>query len=377
MKLGICFLSALMAFSNPLYTTKIETVKLKENALFVEYGHTITNDDLYSVLDYNTKPKNIELNVSADLQQDQTYYPVGVYDATITADEKTYNLYLEVDDTTSPKLNSTQVEVDKGYSGDLTELLSVDELSAYTASVNTSKVNFNEVGQYKAKVKLVDDYYNVTKNTINVVVKEPSTEVLTATTDVSSIPAYSGSAYVTLNNNVPDFTDYEVQEATVSYEYYSPLDNLGRAQSATASIAQDIMPTTKRGSISSVTPTGWKNKKYSNVSGGWLYNRCHLIGYQLTGQNANNKNLITGTRYLNIDGMLPFENQVAQYVKSTSDHVLYRVTPIYEGDNLLASGVHMEACSVSDHCQSVGFNIYAYNVQPGINIDYSTGDSSN
>lgn len=372
MKLGICFLSALMAFTNPVYISKVEYAKLKEKALFVEYGHTITSSDLYSILEFDTKPKSIELSVSGDLEQDKAYYPVGVYEASIVADDMTYSIYLEVDDTTSPKLSSKQIEVDQGYSGDLTELLSVEELSSYTASINTSKINFNEVGQYKAKVKLIDDYYNVSKDTITVVVKTPTV----ATTNMNSIPAYSGSAYVTLNNNVPDFTDYEVQEATVSYEYYSPLDNLGRAQSATASIAQDLMPTTKRGSISSVTPTGWKNKKYSNVSGGWLYNRCHLIGYQLTGQNANNKNLITGTRYLNIDGMLPFENQVAQYVKSTSDHVLYRVTPIYEGNNLLASGVHMEACSVADHCQSVGFNIYAYNVQPGINIDYSTGASS-
>ncbi len=372
MRLGICFLSALMAFSNPYYA-KIETPRLKEKALFVEYGHTITSHDLYSMLDYKTKPSNIELSVSADLQQNQTYYPVGVYEANIIVNDKTYDIYLEVDDTTRPKLTSKQVEVDQGYSGDLTELLSIEELSPYSVTVNTSKIDFSQVGQYKANVKIVDEFYNVTKDTISVVVNSP----VVAATDISNIPVYNGSAYVTLNNNVPDFTDYEVEEASVSYEYYSSLDNLGRAQGATASIAQDLMPTTKRGSISSVTPTGWKNKKYSNVSGGWLYNRCHLIGYQLTGQNANNKNLITGTRYLNIDGMLPFENEVAQYVKSTSDHVLYRVTPIYEGDNLLASGVHMEACSVSDHCQSVGFNIYAYNVQPGINIDYSTGESSN
>ena len=391
MKLGVYILSALMAMTvgnvNLNVYNKTETKKavtLKEDGLFIEYGHAITNTDLYAMLDYSTRPKNVGLSVSTDLEQDKDYYSVGLYDATLNVDDKTYNVYLEVDDTTKPRLNAKTVEVEKGYSGDLKELVSIEELSAYTVSIDLSKVDFNTVGKYKAGIKIIDDYFNTTKDTLIVSVKEATVENTqqdqsqsSSGVDVGSVPAYSGTAYVAINNNVPGFTDYEVQEATVSYQYYSPLDNLGRCQVATASIGQDIMPTSKRSSISSVTPTGWKNKKYSNVSGGWLYNRCHLIGYQLTGQNANKQNLITGTRYLNIDGMLSFENQVAQYVKNTGDHVLYRVTPIYEGNNLLASGVQMEACSVADHCQSVGFNIYAYNVQPGVNIDYSTGESWN
>lgn len=193
------------------------------------------------------------------------------------------------------------------------------------------------------------------------------------TISVTDIPAYAGEPYVVLNNNVPYFTEEEL--TTESYEYYSELDALGRCGVTHACIGQDIMPTEERGSISHVNPTGWHTVKYDVVSGKYLYNRSHLIGHQLTGEDANEKNLITGTRYFNVDGMLPFENMVADYVTETGNHVMYRVTPIFEGDNLLASGVQMEAKSVEDDGESILFNVYVYNVQPGVVIDYATGES--
>jgi len=192
--------------------------------------------------------------------------------------------------------------------------------------------------------------------------------------DVSKIPAYSEKPYVAINNNIPYFTDSDM--TTVSYEYYSNLDDAKRCQVVVANIGKDIMPTEERGEIGSIQPTGWQTVKYDNISGKYLYNRCHLIGYQLSGENANEKNLITGTRYLNVEGMLPFENMVADYVEETNNHVLYRVTPIFEGDNKLASGVLMEAKSVEDNGKGIVFNVYCYNVQPGININYENGESS-
>ncbi len=190
---------------------------------------------------------------------------------------------------------------------------------------------------------------------------------------LADIPDYSGSPYVVINNNVPFFTDSEM--TTTSYESYSSLDSLGRCGVAMACIGQDIMPTETRGNIGSVKPTGWHTVKYDIVSGKYLYNRCHLIAYELAGENANEKNLITGTRYFNVDGMLPFENQVADYVKETDNHVLYRVTPMFEGNNLVADGVLMEAMSMEDRGDDILFNVFCYNVQPGITIDYATGDS--
>jgi len=191
---------------------------------------------------------------------------------------------------------------------------------------------------------------------------------------LSDIPEYIGKPYVYINNNIPFFTESDL--TTTSYEKYSKLDKLGRCGVATASIGKDIIPTEERGSIGSVKPTGWHTVRYQGIDGNYLYNRCHLIGYQLSGENANEKNLITGTRYLNVEGMLPFENMVAQYVEKTSNHVLYRVTPIFEGENLLASGVLIEAKSVEDNGKGIQFNVYCYNVQPGIEIDYKTGESS-
>lgn len=190
---------------------------------------------------------------------------------------------------------------------------------------------------------------------------------------LSEIPAYSGDAYIAVNDNIPFFTQQDI--TTESYEFYSDLDTLGRCGVTTACIGIDLMPTEERGSISSVKPSGWINKQYDIVDGKYLYNRCHLIGYQLTGENANKKNLITGTRYLNIDGMLLFENMTADYIKETENHVLYRVTPLFDGDNLVAQGVLMEGWSVEDEGDGICFNVFCYNVQPGITIDYATGDS--
>lgn len=201
------------------------------------------------------------------------------------------------------------------------------------------------------------------------------TEITTASSfSLSDVPAYSGKAYTSVNGNVPYFTAAEL--TTTSFETYSDLDTLGRCGVTYACIGQDLMPTEERGSIGMVKPTGWHTVRYDGfVDGNYLYNRCHLIGYQLTGENANTKNLITGTRYLNIEGMLPFENMVADYIQETNNHVLYRVIPIFEGNNLLANGVLMEGYSVEDKGAGVSYCVFAYNVQPGIEIDYATGES--
>ncbi len=203
--------------------------------------------------------------------------------------------------------------------------------------------------------------------------EEAATEGNIQTVSLDNIPEYSGSPYVVINDNIPYFTDDEIVDE--SYESYSSLDSLGRCGVAVASIGQDLMPTEEKGSISSVKPTGWHSVTYDIVDGNYLYNRCHLIGYQLTGENANEKNLITGTRYMNVDGMLPFENMVADYIRETGNHVMYRVTPIFSGNNLVADGVLMEAVSVEDDGDGILFNVFCYNVQPGITIDYATGDS--
>lgn len=193
---------------------------------------------------------------------------------------------------------------------------------------------------------------------------------------VDGIPAYNGQPYVALNGNVPVFSQNELTNQ--GYESYQALDSLGRTQRVIASLGKETMPKEgeKRGDISKIYPSGWIQAKYENVSGGWLYNRCHLIGWQLSAENANSRNLITGTKYFNIEGMLPFENMVADYIKETGNHVAYRVTPYYVGNNLLASGVQIEAFSVEDNGEGICFNIYCYNVQPGISIDYATGASA-
>lgn len=190
---------------------------------------------------------------------------------------------------------------------------------------------------------------------------------------LGEVPQYSGSPFVELNDNQPGFSEEEF--TTESFESYSPLDSFGRCGTAYACIGQDLMPTQDRESISEVHPTGWQTAKYDFVDGGYLYNRCHLIGFQLTGENANEENLITGTRYMNVEGMLPFENMVTDYIKETGNHVIYRVTPIFEGENLVASGVTVEAISVEDDGEGICFSVYVYNVQPGVEIDYQTGES--
>ena len=190
---------------------------------------------------------------------------------------------------------------------------------------------------------------------------------------VQDVPAFSGEPFVVINDNIPEFSDEDLVDE--SYEYYSPLDSLGRCGYAMACVGRDIMPTEDRESISSVKPSGWVQNQYDFVDGKSLYNRCHLIGFQLTGENANELNLITGTRYCNVEGMLPFENMIADYVKETGNHVLYRVTPVYDEDHMVARGVQMEAKSVEDNGEGVCFHVYVYNNQPGVIIDYATGDN--
>ena len=199
-------------------------------------------------------------------------------------------------------------------------------------------------------------------------------DVVEATSyNISELPKYTGQDYVVLNNNVPSFTEDDYN--TTYVEKYSELDDLGRCGVAFAMVSIDTMPTEKRGSIGMIKPSGWHTVKYDNVDGKYLYNRCHLIGYQLTGENANVKNLITCTRSMNTKGMLQFENKVADYVEDTKNHVLYRVTPVFEGSNLVATGVVMEAKSIEDNGKGISFNVFVYNVEDGIEIDYSNGNS--
>lgn len=189
-----------------------------------------------------------------------------------------------------------------------------------------------------------------------------------------AVQSYLGSPYCVLDGNKPDFPDAD--KTTEAFEYYSDLDSLGRCGVAYANICKELMPTEKRGEIGMIKPTGWRTVRYDDIiQDKYLYNRCHLIGFQLAGENANEKNLVTGTRYMNVDGMLPFENMVADYVQETDHHVLYRVTPVFEGNDLVCRGVEMEAYSVEDHGEGVSFHVFVYNVQPGIEIDYATGDS--
>ena len=196
----------------------------------------------------------------------------------------------------------------------------------------------------------------------------------TTSFDLTSLPEFTKEPYIVLNDNQPQFTEEEFNKGI--FEEYSELDYLGRCGPAFAKIGIETMPTEERGEIGGVKPSGWKTIKYDNVEGKYLYNRCHLIGYQLTAENANERNLITGTRYMNVQGMLPFENMVAEYIRETGNHVLYRVTPIFEAENLVASGVQIEAKSIEDNGETICFNVYVYNNQPGITINYSNGESS-
>ena len=228
-------------------------------------------------------------------------------------------------------------------------------------------VSESESGQPQENASDTQESQQVTSAT------DASTGEGTSAFSLREIPAYSGTPYTEVNGNKPYFTEAEL--TTQSFETYSELDSLGRCGVAYANVGQDLMPTEPRGEIGAVKPTGWHLVKYDNVDGKYLYNRCHLIAYMLAAENANPQNLITGTRYLNVQGMLPFEMKVCDYVKNTGNHVLYRVTPIFDGDNLLADGVLMEAYSVEDAGEGIQFCVFAYNVQPGIGIDYATGDN--
>lgn len=222
---------------------------------------------------------------------------------------------------------------------------------------------------FLATISLVGYY----KSDIDSVVSNIMPKTENNSYNIGQIPEYAGESFVYINNNEPNFNIDEF--TTTSFEKYSELDDLGRCGVAIANIGIDLMPTEERGSIGMIQPSGWHTIKYDIVNGKYLYNRCHLIGYQLTGENANEKNLITCTRYMNTVGMLEFENKVAKYIKETNNHVLYRATPIFEGNNLLASGVQLEAKSVEDNGKGISFNVYIYNIQEGITIDYSNGDS--
>lgn len=190
---------------------------------------------------------------------------------------------------------------------------------------------------------------------------------------IDDIPPYNGELWITVNDNIPYFTEDDLIDAAIDFEYYAPLDEFGRAVLAYASISTDLMPTKERGSISNIKPSGWHSFELSD--GSWLYNRCHLIGYQLTGENANERNLITGTVYFNTKGMLMIENYVAGYIEETDNHVLYRVTPVYEGSDLVAQGVLMEALSIEDEGEGIKLCVFVYNVQDGITIDYASGEA--
>ena len=219
---------------------------------------------------------------------------------------------------------------------------------------------------------LILGYFNYDDQNTDTLQNENKISQSTISYELKDIPEYENVPYVVINNNIPNFNKEDY--STKSFEIYSELDILGRCGIAYANINKKIMPkeSEERESISEVRPTGWRQAKYD---GEYVYNRCHLIGWQLAGENANELNLITGTRYMNVEGMLPFENQIAEYIKNNKNaHVLYRVTPVFEGDNLLASGVQMEAYSVEDNGKSVSFNVYVYNVQPGVTINYQTGE---
>lgn len=218
-----------------------------------------------------------------------------------------------------------------------------------------------------------DDATSVIITTTEATTSPVTTEENTKVVSENNIPEYSGTPYIVLNNNIPEFTDNEI--TTKAFEKYSELDYLGRCGKAVACLGRETMPTEERGEIGMIKPSGWHLKKYDCVDGKYLYNRCHLIGFQLSGENANDKNLITGTRYLNIEGMLPFENMVDDYIEQTGNHVMYRVTPIFQGENLLCKGVKIEAFSVEDNGKGVCFNVFCYNAQPSIKIDYETGES--
>lgn len=255
----------------------------------------------------------------------------------------------------------------------LCELLAIATI--FTGCASTDLAGTEGAGQTAGAVVAGEDSSGALGSKDTADAGKPQDELVNNNSYVSldAIPAYDGKAYVAVNNNEPFFTDSDM--ITTAFENYSDLDSLGRCGVAYANICKDIMPTEERGKIGMIKPSGWHTVKYDVIKDRYLYNRCHLIGYQLAGENANPKNLITGTRYLNVEGMLPFENLVADYVNNTGNHVLYRVTPMFSGSNLVANGVLIEAKSVEDNGGGIFFNVYCYNVQPGVGINYENGDS--
>lgn len=255
----------------------------------------------------------------------------------------------------------------------LCELLAIATI--FTGCASTDLAGTEGAGQTAGAVVAGEDSSGALGSKDTADAGKPQDELVNNNSYVSldAIPAYDGKAYVAVNNNEPFFTDSDM--TTTAFENYSDLDSLGRCGVAYANICKEIMPTEKRGKIGMIKPSGWHTVKYDVIKDRYLYNRCHLIGYQLAGENANPKNLITGTRYLNVEGMLPFENLVADYVNNTGNHVLYRVTPMFSGSNLVANGVLIEAKSVEDNGGGILFNVYCYNVQPRVGINYENGDS--
>jgi len=248
-----------------------------------------------------------------------------------------------------------------------------DTVDATVVDADQAEVELQEAGEEKSETEKMPDEEGTPDNEVVDALSEEQVESFS----LKEIPAYSGTAYTVVHENVPYFTSSDLKSAKISYVLYSDFDSLGRCGVCIANVGPDLLPTEERGEIGDVRPTGWQTVKYNEIiDGNYLYNRCHLIAYQLAGENDKIQNLITGTRYLNVEGMLPFESEVADYVGSTGNHVLYRVTPIFEGDNLVASGVLMEAQSVEDDGEGVRFNVFCYNVQPGISIDYANGDST-
>ncbi len=271
---------------------------------------------------------------------------------------------------TTPVSDVTEVKSDK-----TSESLNTSKPSTKKSATKKPSVKNSSTKTPTTKTPTTKTPATKTPATKAPVTKEPSLDEDFKPVSLSDIPQYSNEAYVEVNDNKPGFSSSD-KKITKAFEFYSDLDHLGRCGQAYANICKEIQPTTKRGPIGQVRPSGWHTVKYNDlIDGNYLYNRCHLIGYQLAGENANEKNLITGTRYLNVIGMLEFEDKVDDYVDATGNHVLYRVTPIYDGDNLVASGVQIEGWSVEDKGSGICFNVFCYNVQPGIHIDYSNGDS--
>lgn len=265
-------------------------------------------------------------------------------------------------------IGCTNFESKNSLENDSSTSITTEVSETETSSEATTSVTTKPITTSTTKIETT-----VTTTTATSTTTQTTTTAKVVDFSLSDVGTFNGQPYIAVNGNKPYFVDADITNK--SYESYSTLDSLGRCGVAIACIGQDIMPTEERGAIGMIKPSGWHLTKYDNIDGKYLYNRCHLIGYQLSGENANEKNLITETRYLNTIGMLPFENMVADYVRETNNHVLYRVKPIFDGNNLLASGVLMEGYSVEDNGDGICFNVFCYNAQPDISINYANGDS--